>query len=65
MVHVACVGKMRDACKIFVRKHEGKRLLRRPWHRWEDNIRMDLGEIVWESMDWIYLTQDRDQRGHF
>jgi hypothetical protein len=34
----------------FFRKHEGKRPLRRPRHRWEDNIRMDLGEMgrkVW------------------
>jgi hypothetical protein len=26
-----------------------------------DNIRLDLREIGWESVDWIYLTQDRDQ----
>jgi len=27
------------------RKPEGRRPLRRPRHRWEDNIRMDLREI--------------------
>jgi hypothetical protein len=26
-----------------------------------DNIKMDLGEIRWGGMDWIDLTQDRDQ----
>jgi hypothetical protein len=26
-----------------------------------DNIKMDLGEIRWDGMDWIDLTQDRDQ----
>jgi hypothetical protein len=26
-----------------------------------DNIRMDLGEIGWDGMDWIALAQDRDQ----
>jgi hypothetical protein len=26
-----------------------------------DNIKMDLREIGWDSMDWIDLTQDRDQ----
>jgi hypothetical protein len=26
---------------------EGKRPFGRPRHRWEDNIRMDLGEILW------------------
>jgi hypothetical protein len=27
MVHVACKGKIRNACKILVGKMEGKRLL--------------------------------------
>jgi hypothetical protein len=25
-----------------------------------NNIRMDLREIRWDSIDWIDLTQDRD-----
>jgi hypothetical protein len=25
-----------------------------------DNIKIDLGEIEWDSMDWIDLAQDRD-----
>jgi len=33
-------------------KTEGKRLLRRLRCRWEDNIRMDLGETGWEGVDW-------------
>jgi hypothetical protein len=33
----------------------------RHMHRWEDNIRMDLGEIGREFVDWIHLDQDRDQ----
>jgi len=45
----------------LVGKPKGKRLLGRPRHRWEDNIRMDLREIVWEGVNWIYLSQDRDQ----
>jgi hypothetical protein len=28
-------------------KPEGKRPLRRPRCRWVDNIKMDLGEIIW------------------
>jgi hypothetical protein len=31
--------------KIMTVKPEGKRSLRRPRHRWEDNIEMDLKEI--------------------
>jgi hypothetical protein len=26
-----------------------------------DNIIMDVKEIEWSVMDWIYLAQDRDQ----
>jgi hypothetical protein len=39
--HVACMGEMRSAYNILVGKPEEKRPLRRPRHRWEDNIRMD------------------------
>jgi hypothetical protein len=30
-------------------------------HRWENNIRMEVRKIGWEVVDWIHLTQDRDQ----
>jgi hypothetical protein len=40
---------------------EGKKPLGRPRYRWEDNIRMGLREIRWECVNWIHLTQDRDQ----
>ena len=33
---------------------------RRPRHRWEDNIKMDLQEVGSRGMDWIDLAQDRD-----
>jgi hypothetical protein len=26
-----------------------------------DNIKIDLREIEWDGMDWIYMAQDRDQ----
>jgi hypothetical protein len=42
-------------------KPEGKRPLRRPRHRWVDNIRMDLGEMGWGDVDWIGLAQDRNR----
>jgi hypothetical protein len=38
------MGKMRNAYKILVGKPEGKKPLGRPRRRWEDNIRMDIGE---------------------
>jgi hypothetical protein len=46
---------------ILVGKPEGKRPLKRPRRRWEDNIRLDLREIGWGGMEWIDLAQNRDQ----
>jgi hypothetical protein len=46
---------------LFRSKPERKRPLGTPRRRWAENIKMDLREIVWDGMDWIYLTQDRDQ----
>jgi hypothetical protein len=45
----------------LVGEPEGKRSLRKPRRRWEDNIKMDLGEILWEGVDWIHAAQDRWQ----
>jgi hypothetical protein len=52
---------MRNSYNILIWKTEGKRLLGRPRHRWEDSIRMDLREIVWEVVEWIHLAEDRDR----
>jgi hypothetical protein len=45
--HVVCIGEERKVCKVVVGKPKGKRSLERPKHKWEDGIRMDLGEIGW------------------
>jgi hypothetical protein len=47
------MGEMRNECKILVGKPKGKRPLKRPRSRWDDNIRMDFMETVFESVDWI------------
>jgi hypothetical protein len=39
------MGEMRNAYKIFVGNPEGKRLLERPRHKLEDNIKMYFKEI--------------------
>jgi hypothetical protein len=44
-----------------VRKPEGRRVLGKPMHRWEDNIKMDHQDMGWGSMDWFDLAQDRDR----
>jgi hypothetical protein len=43
--HVARIVEERTAYDVLVGKSGGKRPLGRPRHRWEDGIRMDLGEI--------------------
>jgi len=55
--HVAGLGEMKNAHKMLVGRTERKRHR----HRWEDNIRMDLGKIWWEVMDWIHMAWDRNQ----
>jgi hypothetical protein len=57
----ACMGEIRNARSILVGRPEGKRPVAKAGHRWEDNIRMDLGEKGWQCVDWICLAQDRDQ----
>jgi hypothetical protein len=47
------MGVKRNAYRILVGKPEGKRPLGRPRRRWMDNIKMNLGEIGWDDMDWI------------
>jgi hypothetical protein len=58
--HVALIREMRNACKVLLGKREGKRLLGIYRRTWEDNIRMDVREIVWEVVDWMHLAPDRD-----
>jgi hypothetical protein len=51
------MGEMRNVYKILVGRHEGKRPLGRPRHRWKD-ISMDLSEIdakVWTSYIWLRI----------
>jgi hypothetical protein len=43
--HVARMGEVRGAYNILVGKPERRRPLGRPRCRWEDNIKMNLGEI--------------------
>jgi hypothetical protein len=50
--------EMRNAYKILVEKREGKRPRGRFRHRWEDNIRTHLREIMWKDEGWVHL-------GHF
>jgi hypothetical protein len=48
-----------DVCPDGLRKYT--KALGIPRLRWEDNIKMDLREIEWGAVDWIYLVHDRVQ----
>jgi hypothetical protein len=52
---------MRRAYSILVGRPEKNRPLGRPRRGWENNIGMDLREIGWEAVSWIFLAQDRYQ----
>jgi hypothetical protein len=59
--HVARIGEKRNTYRLLVGKSEGKRPLGRPRRMWVHNIRMDLGEVGWDDVDWNGLTQDRNR----
>jgi hypothetical protein len=59
--HVARMAEKGSAYRLLVGKPEGKRPLGRPRRRWVDNIRMDLGEVGWDDLDWIGLAKDRNR----
>jgi hypothetical protein len=54
--HVARMGLCRTAYGLLVGKTEGKGPLRRPRHRFVDNIKMDVVEIGWGGVNWIGLA---------
>ena len=59
--HVARMGERRGGYRVLVGKPEVKRPFGRPWHRWEDNIKMDLQEMKCGVIDWIDVAQDRER----
>jgi len=55
------MGESRDVYSVWVGKPEGMRPLGKLGRRLEDNIKTDLQEFGWGSMDWIDLAEDRDR----
>jgi len=50
------MGEIRNAYNILVGKPEGTRSLESSRRRW-----MNLGEVVWKSVDRMHLAQEKDQ----
>jgi hypothetical protein len=47
------MGEERNVYNVLAGKPEGNRPLGRPRRRWEEGIRMALGDIGWRSVEWI------------
>jgi hypothetical protein len=58
--HAACMRERRGIYRVLVGNPVGKRLLWRPRHRWENNIKMDLQGLGCGEHYWIELALDRD-----
>jgi hypothetical protein len=57
--HVASMGEGRNVYRVLLVKPEGKKQLERPRHRWEDGIKLDLGETGWGvCVEWISCLKD-------
>jgi hypothetical protein len=49
--YVAYMGKRRGIYRALVGTPAGRRLLGRPSHRWEENIKMDIQKVgVWSEL---------------
>jgi len=55
-MYVACMGEMRSGYRIFVRNPEAKRKFGRQKYRWEDNIKFELMEIGFRSIQLKKVT---------
>jgi hypothetical protein len=52
----------RNARKSSIPELDGKRSFGIPRLRRNDDNKMDIKEMMWENMDWIYLAQDAVKR---
>jgi hypothetical protein len=50
----------KKAYSILVGIPEGRRPLGRPRRKWESNIKIDLRETGWGSIEWIDLALNRN-----
>jgi hypothetical protein len=53
-------GRGKESVQGFRGKAQRKEPLARPRRKWEDGIKINVGEIGWAGMAWIHLVQERD-----
>lgn len=58
--HVARMEEGRTALGVIMGRPEGRRPLGRPRRRWQNNVRMDLGELGVAGDGWIHVAQNRE-----
>ena len=51
----------RGVYRVLEGEPEGKRPLGKPRRKWGDNIKKDLQDVGYGSMDWMDVAQDRDR----
>ena len=61
MGHVALLWKRELPVGLWYGNPKEKGHLEKPSYRREENIRMDLQEVRYGSLDWIDLAQDKDK----
>ena len=57
----AGMGDRRVAYRFLVGKTEGNRTLGRPSLICENNIKLILQQMIWEGVNWIYVTQNIEE----
>jgi hypothetical protein len=57
------IGQKENAYNILVGGTEGKSTLGKFRHRSEDRTKVDLGDSVWEDVNWIHLRQEKINGG--
>jgi len=53
------MGEMRCAYRFLVGKCDGRRRLKRPRPRYQDNVKIDIQELEWGSMGWIDVAWNK------
>jgi hypothetical protein len=55
------MGERRGVYRILLERPEGRRPIGKPRRKWEDDIKMDLQDVRWGSMNWFDLARDMDR----